>query len=126
MDSAEKSGLNKKDKNPSSPVKEVREEVEVRHHAGLHARPSCLVALTASRYKSEIFIGCKPSIKVNGVTIEKQDLEYLEVNAKSLMGVLLIEAGFGQKIIIRAIGVDAEEAVQDISNLFMNGFGELS
>lgn len=73
---------------------------------GLHTRPSTELVKCASTFKSQ-------------VTLHFQDLS---VNAKSLLGILMLAAARGSKISIEAVGDDAEEAVQSILELAKNKF----
>ncbi|MGM0508176.1 MAG: HPr family phosphocarrier protein [Fusobacteriota bacterium] len=76
-------------------------EVEIKNEAGLHARPSSLLVETASKFDSEI------KIKTNGE----------EVNAKSIMGLMLLAAEKGRKIEIVAHGSDEDEALEALQKL---------
>jgi phosphocarrier protein len=73
---------------------------------GLHTRPSTELVKCASHYKAEI-------------TLTYQELT---VNAKSLLGILMLAASRGAKIQIEASGHDAEEAIQAILKLAQNKF----
>ncbi|MGH9419443.1 MAG: HPr family phosphocarrier protein [Thermoanaerobaculia bacterium] len=75
---------------------------------GIHARPAAEIVKTASRYKSN-------------VTIVRDDLE---VNAKSIMGVMMLAAEHGSFITIRADGDDADAAIEGICKVIADGFGE--
>jgi len=75
---------------------------------GLHARPAAEVVKIAAKFKSDI-------------TMVRDDLE---VNAKSIMGVMMLAAECGSELIVRANGVDAQEAVDAIAALIANKFGE--
>lgn len=75
---------------------------------GLHARPAAEVVKVASKFRSDI-------------TMIRDDLE---VNAKSIMGVMMLAAEFGSELIVRANGPDAEEAVTALAALIANKFGE--
>jgi len=75
---------------------------------GLHARPAAEVVKVAAKFKSDI-------------TMVRDDLE---VNAKSIMGVMMLAAECGSELIVRANGVDAQEAVDAIAALIANKFGE--
>ncbi|MCD6531670.1 HPr family phosphocarrier protein [bacterium] len=86
----------------------VEKEVEVVNKLGLHARPAMMLVKTASQFQSEIKI-----IKDN-----------VNVNAKSIMGVLVLAAEKGSKLKIVAEGPDEEEAVEALAKLFAEGFGE--
>lgn len=80
----------------------------IRNRLGLHARAAALVVKTANRFSSEI-------------TIEKDGVE---VNAKSIMGILMLAASKGTRITLRAEGKDEVEAIQAVGKLFENKFGE--
>ena len=75
---------------------------------GLHARPAAEMVKAASKYKSDI-------------TISREDLE---VNGKSIMGVMMLAAEFGATITLRANGPDAEDAIDALSVLVASRFGE--
>ena len=80
----------------------------VRNRAGIHARPAALIAQTANKFSSE-------------VTLEK---DAIAVNAKSIMGVITMAAGYNTTITVRAEGTDEKDAVQAIFNLFESKFEE--
>jgi len=86
----------------------VEREIRVINRLGLHARPSAQLVQTASRFKSEIFV-----IR-----------EDLTINAKSIMGVMMLAAEMGSVLRFRAVGDDAEEALVAIEKLFESKFGE--
>jgi phosphocarrier protein len=75
---------------------------------GLHARPAARIVRLASGFTSEIELA----------------KDGLEVNGKSIMGVMMLAAEFGSSITIRARGPDAEEAVAALAELVASGFGE--
>jgi phosphocarrier protein len=75
---------------------------------GLHARPAARIVRLASSFESEIELA--------------QD--GLDVNGKSIMGVMMLAAECGSSITIRASGPDAEQAVQALAELVESGFGE--
>lgn len=85
-----------------------RKEVEIKNKLGLHARPASLLVKLAGKFESEI-------------QLAKDDTE---INAKSILGVMMLAAGPGQSITISADGPDAEEAVDAIASLIESGFGE--
>ena len=82
--------------------------VTVRNRAGIHARPAALIAQTANKFPSEI-------------TIEKDSTV---INAKSIMGVITMAAGYNTELIVKAVGSDEEAAVEAIFSLFENKFEE--
>jgi phosphocarrier protein len=75
---------------------------------GLHARAAAQFVKIASRYASEI-------------TVEKDSRE---VNGKSIMGILMLAAAKGSKILVKASGPDAGAALNAIEELIRNKFGE--
>ncbi|MEZ4585713.1 MAG: HPr family phosphocarrier protein [Gemmatimonadales bacterium] len=75
---------------------------------GLHARPAALLVKLASTFTSQ-------------VEIVKDDLP---VNAKSIMGVMMLSAEYGASVTIRADGADEVQAVDALVALFAEGFGE--
>ncbi|WP_294430427.1 HPr family phosphocarrier protein [uncultured Treponema sp.] len=80
----------------------------VLNRAGIHARPAALIAQTANKFSSEI-------------TIEKDSAS---VNAKSIMGVITMAAGYNTQLILRADGEDEAAAVEAIVQLFESKFEE--
>ena len=82
--------------------------VQIVNKHGLHARPAAEIVKAASRYQSD-------------VTISRDDLE---VNGKSIMGVMMLAAEYGATITIRATGTDADDALSAIAALVANRFGE--
>ena len=83
-------------------------EVRIENRNGLHARPAAEIVKAASRFKSE-------------VTISRDDME---VNGKSIMGVMMLAAEYGTTLWLRANGDDAEQAVEAIAALVASRFGE--
>ena len=83
-------------------------EVEIVNKLGLHARASAKLTQLANAYKSEIWL------TRNG----------RRVNAKSIMGVMMLAAGKGSTIGIEADGGDADAAMQAIVKLIVEKFGE--
>ena len=79
----------------------LRKEVTIINKLGLHARAATKFVKLASRYSSEIFL----------VRDERS------VNAKSIMGVMMLAAGQGVVVEIQAEGDDAEEAVSELEKL---------
>lgn len=79
----------------------VRRKVIIRNKSGLHARPAALFVQLASKFDSTI-------------TIIKGDTS---VNGKSIMGILMLAAGQGCEITIKADGNDAKEAVLELKEL---------
>jgi phosphocarrier protein len=83
-------------------------EVEIVNKLGLHARASAKLTQLASGYQSEIWL------TRNG----------RRVNAKSIMGVMMLAAGKGSTVGIEIDGSDADAALQAIVELITGKFGE--
>jgi len=86
----------------------IKQEVEIINRLGLHARPAALLVKTASQFEAEIFF-------------KKADLE---VNGKSIMGVMMLAAEKGSIITVTADGKDEKEALAAIIKVFETKFGE--
>lgn len=86
----------------------VKESIEIINKLGLHARASTKFTQTASQYKSEVWV------EKNG----------RRVNAKSIMGVMMLAAAQGTIIQIEATGEDEQAAVEALKALINNYFGE--
>ncbi|MES2524739.1 MAG: HPr family phosphocarrier protein [Gemmatimonadota bacterium] len=82
--------------------------VQIVNKHGLHARPAAEMVKAASRFKSDI-------------TISRDDLE---VNGKSIMGVMMLAAEYGSTITLRATGPDADDALDSLATLVASRFGE--
>jgi len=82
--------------------------VHIQNKLGLHARASARLVSTASHYSSEIML-------------TKDDIE---VNAKSIMGIMMLAAGKGSELILSADGSDEDEALDAIEQLINDHFGE--
>jgi phosphocarrier protein HPr len=82
--------------------------VQIVNKNGLHARPAAEIVKLAAKFKSEI-------------TVVKDDLD---VNGKSIMGVMMLAAEHGSNITFRAEGDDAEQALEALTTLVTNKFGE--
>ncbi|MHB1353127.1 MAG: HPr family phosphocarrier protein [Thiobacillus sp.] len=85
-----------------------RRDVEVVNKLGLHARPSARLTQLASSFKSNVFLSR------NG----------RRVNAKSIMGVMMLAAAKGSTITVEAEGDDEQDAIDALAKLFSDGFGE--
>lgn len=80
----------------------------IKNKLGLHARAAALLVKTANRF-------------VSNVSLEKDGLE---VNGKSIMGILMLAATKGTRITLKAEGKDAEQAIETLGKLIENKFGE--
>jgi phosphocarrier protein HPr len=83
-------------------------EFDILNRLGLHARAAAKLVRLANGFVSEILVS----------------KDGMEVNGKSIMGVLMLAAPKDAKILIRANGLDAEEAVAAIGELIAGKFGE--
>lgn len=83
-------------------------DITITNKLGLHARASAKLTQLASKFKSEIFIA-------RGAR---------RVNAKSIMGVMMLAAGLGTTVTVDAEGADADRALEEILALFNDKFGE--
>ena len=83
-------------------------EVEIVNQLGLHARASAKLTQMASTFSSEIWLSR------NG----------RRVNAKSIMGVMMLAAGKGSRVGIEASGSDEDEALDALKALIADRFGE--
>lgn len=80
----------------------------MRNEHGIHARPAALFVKMAARFSAE-------------VTVEKDGIE---INGKSIMGLMTLQASYGSKLQLRAQGVDAEQALAALAQLFEQKFEE--
>lgn len=83
-------------------------DIIISNKLGLHARAAAKLTQLASGFNSEIFIA-------RGAQ---------RVNAKSIMGVMMLAAGKGVTVRLDAMGDDADRALTEIKNLFDSKFGE--
>lgn len=90
-----------------SPVMPER-TVKIVNKLGIHARPAAEIVKVASKFNSSI-------------TIVRDDLE---VNGKSIMGVMMLAAECGSTIDLKADGTDADKALDALDALIADGFGE--
>ncbi len=77
----------------------------MKNRLGIHARPSTLIANTASKFLSRIFI------------VKKEEEGEMRVDARSVLGLMMLTAPQGTQLIIEAEGPDAEEAVEALVDL---------
>ena len=82
-------------------------QLQIRNQLGLHARACALFVKTASRFKSEVLVS----------------RDGLEVNGKSIMGVMMLAAEEGSTILVKAIGADEGDALTAIQELVDGKFG---
>jgi phosphocarrier protein len=86
----------------------IQQEIEIINKLGLHARASAKFTQLASKYKSEVWM-----------TRNKR-----RVNAKSIMGVMMLAAGKGATVLLETDGDDEKECFDALLELVQNKFGE--
>ena len=86
----------------------IKRCVTISNRLGLHARASAKLTKLAASFKSEVFMSR------NG----------RRVNAKSIMGVMMLAAGHGSEVEIETVGVDQETAMDAVAALIEQKFGE--
>ena len=85
-----------------------KKQLKVVNKLGLHARASAKLTQVASSFKSQLWLA----------------REARRVNAKSIMGVMMLAAGLGSTLELEADGSDEAEAIDAIEKLFADKFGE--
>ena len=83
-------------------------EIEIINKLGLHARASAKISQLAAQFPCEIFLSR------NG----------RQINAKSIMGVMMLAAGIGSTVTLETVGEMADEAMQALTALINDRFGE--
>ena len=83
-------------------------EIEIINKLGLHARASAKLSQLAARFPCEILLSR------NG----------RQINAKSIMGVMMLAAGIGSTVTLETVGDQADAAMQALTELIHNRFGE--
>jgi phosphocarrier protein HPr len=86
----------------------IKQDIEIVNKLGLHARASSKLTQTASQFTSEVWI------EKNG----------RKVNAKSIMGVMMLAAAMGSSITLEANGTDEQAAMDALKTLINDYFGE--
>lgn len=86
----------------------LQQECEIVNKLGLHARASALFVKTASRFQAEV----------------KLAREGVEVNGKSIMGIMMLAAAKGTVVRLTVAGEDETEAFDALVALIKDGFGE--
>lgn len=86
----------------------IEQEIEIVNKLGLHARASAKFTQLATKYKSEVWL-----------TRNKR-----RVNAKSIMGVMMLAAGKGSKVTLETNGPDEQECFDALVQLVEDKFGE--
>jgi len=86
----------------------IEREVTIKNRTGLHTRPAATLVKTAARFTSEFII-------------VKDDME---INGKSIIGVMTLAAEYGSTLTLRFSGEDEADALQAVVGLFERGFDE--
>ena len=86
----------------------IERELAIRNRLGLHARAAAKFVQTASRFRSAV------KIRKNGEVVD----------GKSILGILLLAASEGTKIVVAVEGVDEEEAFAAVEDLITRRFDE--
>jgi phosphocarrier protein len=86
----------------------IEREIEVVNRLGLHARAAAKLVHLAGRFRSDV------ELVTNGE----------EVDAKSILGILLLAAGQGTRLTVRCHGPDEAEAIDQVTQLFADKFEE--
>jgi phosphocarrier protein HPr len=87
----------------------IEKKVKIVNKAGLHTRPAATIVKMAAKYKCEFFIS-KDGLNING---------------KSIIGVMTLAAEMGSELLLTFDGEDEEKAATEISDYFNRGFDEL-
>jgi len=87
----------------------IEKEITIKNKAGLHTRPAATLVKLAAKFQSEFII-----IKDN-----------MEINGKSIIGVMTLAAEQGSTVVVRFEGEDEKEAAREIIGLFERGFDEV-
>jgi phosphocarrier protein len=99
--------LNRRSTGPTRGQK-IEKEITIINRLGLHARPAAMFVRIAERYRSEIWV----------------EKEGEQINGKSIMGLMMLAAGQGSKLLIRCEGPDADKAMEEIEDLINRRFDE--
>jgi phosphocarrier protein HPr len=86
----------------------ARAEIEITNKLGLHARASAKLTQLASGFNSEVWM-------------EKGTRR---INAKSIMGVMMLAAGRGSTVVVETVGADEQPALESLLKLIADKFGE--
>ncbi len=87
----------------------IIKRIKVSNQLGLHARPSTMLVKKATQFRANL-------------KIRKDEIE---VNGKSLLGVLTLAAAYGTELEVVADGIDEKELIKEIEDLFSSGFNEV-
>ena len=88
---------------------QIERQVEIVNPLGFHARPAAEFVRLAASFRCDLWL----------------EKDGVEVNAKSIMGVLMLAAEKGSQLMIRAKGDDADDALTALGDLIAGGFEEM-
>ena len=83
--------------------------VSISNQMGLHARAAARFVRLSSQFESEVYVRYRD----------------MEVDGKSIMGVMMLAAPYGSELLIKALGPDENAAVAKLADLVKSGFGEM-
>jgi phosphocarrier protein HPr len=86
----------------------IRKTITIVNKLGMHARPATMIVKAATKYRSEF-------------KIKKDDME---INGKSIMGVMTLAAEYNSELELIADGIDEDYLMKEIAELFSSKFGE--
>ena len=92
----------------SESASKLSRELTIVNRLGMHARPSAMFVKTASKFRAEVWV--------------EKDGE--RVNGKSIMGLMMLAAGQGSKLLVSCEGADAEKALAEIEAIIAGKFNE--
>jgi phosphocarrier protein len=92
---------------PEAKSKQTK-ELTIVNRLGLHARPSAMFVKTAGKFRAEIWV--------------EKDGE--RINGKSIMGLMMLAAGQGSKLLVTAEGADADKALVELEAIVVRKFDE--
>ena len=98
--------MNKSDATSANP--QLTKELLVQNKMGIHARPAAMIVRVTNKYKAEVFV--------------EKDEE--QVNGKSIMGLMMLAAGMGSKLLVTCEGADGEKALAEIEEIIRRKFDE--
>ena len=93
---------------PSNSSEKLEKELTILNRLGLHARPAAMFVRIASKHRCDIWVA-------------KEDEE---ISGKSIMGLMMLAAGQGSKLKVRAEGPDAAQALEELEQLILSRFNE--
>jgi len=92
----------------SASGQKIEKEITIINRLGLHARPAAMFVRISSRYRCEVWV----------------EKEGEQINGKSIMGLMMLAAGQGSKLLIRCEGQDADKAMEELEELIRKKFNE--